>query len=70
MGFKGREREGRIELDQVKGREKVRKYQQFEIATKVRKTIFFTKLVSILPFDMCYIYIDMALIYYLHNYFI
>ena len=38
MGFKGREREGRIELDQVEGREKARKFKQFEIATKVRKT--------------------------------
>ena len=38
MGFKGSEREGRIELDQVEGREKVCKFKQFEIPTKVRKT--------------------------------
>ena len=38
MGFKGRQREGRIELDQVEGREKVRKFKQFVIATKGRKT--------------------------------
>ena len=36
MGFKGREREERIDLD--KGREKARKFKQLEIATKVRKT--------------------------------
>ena len=38
MGFKGRQREGRIELDQVKGRGKARKFKLFEIAKKVRKT--------------------------------
>ena len=38
MGFKGREREGRIELDQVEGRGKARKFKHFEMATKVRKT--------------------------------
>ena len=52
MGFKGRDRKGRIELDQVKGREQARELKQFEIATKVRK--IFTKLVSILHFEMCY----------------
>ena len=36
MDFKGREREGRIELDQVEGREKACKFKQFEIVTKVR----------------------------------
>ena len=54
MGFKGRETEGRIELDQVEGREKVRKFKKFEIAKKCIKHNFFTKLFSILPFDMCY----------------
>ena len=38
MGFKGREREGRIELDQLEGREKARKFKQVEIETKVLKT--------------------------------
>ena len=38
MDFKGREREGRIELDQVEGRGKARKIKQFEIETKVLKT--------------------------------
>ena len=38
MDFKGREWEGRIELDQVEGREKMCKLQHFEIATKVRKS--------------------------------
>ena len=38
IGFKGREREGRIELVQVEGREKAREFKQFEIVTKVHKT--------------------------------
>ena len=40
MGFKGREREGRIELEQVMGREKARKFKHFEIATKAVKHNF------------------------------
>ena len=40
MGFKGREREGRIELDLVEGREKERNFKQFEIATKRVKHTF------------------------------
>ena len=35
---KGLKWEGRIELDQVEGREKAHKFKQFEIATKVRTT--------------------------------
>ena len=37
IGFKGRESEGRIKLDQGEGREKAHKFKQFEITTTVRK---------------------------------
>ena len=50
MGFKGREREEMIEVDQVEGREKAGKFKQFEIATKVLKTKILTKLFSTLLF--------------------
>ena len=70
MGFKEREREGRIELDQVEGRGKASKFQQFEIATKVSKIIFVYKISFYYSFGYVLHYIDMALIYQLHDYFI
>ena len=38
MGFKRRERKGRIEFDQVEGREKRVNYHKFEIVTKMCET--------------------------------
>ena len=69
IGFKGREREGRIELDQVKGREKRVNSNSLKSRQKCIKHNFLQN-----KFYSSFWYvlhdIDMAMIYYLHDYFI
>ena len=57
MGFKGREREGSIEVDQFDGRDKVPKLKSRQTCVKHN----FYKIYFYFSFEVCY---------YLHDYFI
>ena len=70
MTFKGREREGRIELDRVEGREKARELPQVWNCNKTALNKKMTKFFFSPSFQEVLYDIDMALIYYLHGYLI